>query len=94
MKLTTLLQPDYERYEGLRPIIVHLMRLGYVDFSSRSERYNSSHGRKPVDEDRTKSSPKGTIQHAVPCAAPLGLVPQCMSHGLTPVASIAPPLRG
>jgi hypothetical protein len=30
MKLATAFKPDYERYEGLRPIIVALLRLGYA----------------------------------------------------------------
>jgi len=29
MKLSTALKPDYERHEGVRPIIVLLLRLGY-----------------------------------------------------------------
>jgi hypothetical protein len=30
MTLKTAFKPDYERYEGVRPIIVHLLRLGYL----------------------------------------------------------------
>jgi hypothetical protein len=30
MKLSTAFKPDYERYEGVSPIIVLLLRLGYV----------------------------------------------------------------
>ena len=30
MKFTSLFKPDYQRYEGLSPIRVHLMRLGFV----------------------------------------------------------------
>jgi hypothetical protein len=30
MGLNKAFQPDYERYEGLRPVIVHIMRLGYL----------------------------------------------------------------
>jgi len=30
MNLSVVFKPDYERYEGLRPIIVNAMRLGYV----------------------------------------------------------------
>jgi len=30
MSLKTAFQPDYERYEGVRPVIVHVMRLGYL----------------------------------------------------------------
>jgi hypothetical protein len=29
MKLATAFKPDYERYEGVRPIIVYMLRLGY-----------------------------------------------------------------
>jgi len=30
MNLTTLLNPDYDRYDGVRPIIILGMRLGYL----------------------------------------------------------------
>jgi len=30
MSLATLLKPDHERYEGVRPIQVHLLRISYV----------------------------------------------------------------
>jgi hypothetical protein len=28
--LTTVFKPDYQRYDGVRPIIVHLIRLGFL----------------------------------------------------------------
>ena len=30
MNLTTAFKPDYERYDGGRPIQAHLLRAGYV----------------------------------------------------------------
>ena len=30
MKLTPVFKPDYQRHEGVRPIQVHLLRLGYA----------------------------------------------------------------
>jgi hypothetical protein len=30
MKLDLLFKPDYERYDGVRPFQVHLLRLAYV----------------------------------------------------------------
>jgi hypothetical protein len=30
MTVTTLLKPDHERYDGVRPIQVHLLRISYV----------------------------------------------------------------
>jgi hypothetical protein len=30
MKLATVFKPDYERYEGVRPIIVYIIRLGFM----------------------------------------------------------------
>ena len=30
MRLTTAFKPDYERYEGVRPINIYALRLGYV----------------------------------------------------------------